>query len=142
MSETDHGLCRTETLGQRCSSQDLGDPVCLHVLRLACFIFLNVSIALAKRFLSGKWCRDEKNKHFTSLTPAHSKTIYIIPQPETREMFSQSPLGRKGKQTEETKSLPYTQTQPPRGFLGLRAGYEPHRKTCSVCRCHLSPDYP
>lgn len=48
-------------------------------------------------------------------------------------MFSQSPLGRKGKQIEMTESLPHTQTQLPRGFLGPWAGYQPHRKACPTC---------
>lgn len=70
------GFAELRLLGKSCLLQDLRDPICLHVLRLACFIFLNISVALAQGFWAGKWCRAEQNKHFTSPIPAHSKTIY------------------------------------------------------------------
>lgn len=132
------GFAELRLLGKSCLLQDLRDPICLHVLRLAYFISSTSLLPWHK--VSGLGNGAELSR-INILHPQFLPTLKlsIIPQLETREMFSQSLIGRKRKQTEKTKSLPYTQTQLPRGFLGPWAGCQPHRKT--HC-CQLSPACP
>lgn len=92
-----------------------GRPCMFTCIKAGMFHLPQCLYCLSKKVLVWEWCRDEKNKHFTSLTPAHSKTIYNPTARDQGNVFS-IPLRKKRKTDRRDKKPSFHPNTASQGF--------------------------